>query len=112
MTFLQRIGKEPIHKLVQKDEIDEDLRNSLWTAMTLYYWNRCVFHSSYWGKVENSNLQVLIFRIWLHSLEQPIDTIPQYFEYTLKELRSWLTDKSSVNQVIERNLIVGIQLKS
>ena len=28
----------------------------------------------------------------MHSLKQPIDTIPQYFEYTLKELRSFFYD--------------------
>jgi len=43
MRFSQRIGKSPSTKLVQLESIDDDLKNSLWSAITLVYFERVSF---------------------------------------------------------------------
>lgn len=95
MTFSQRIGKTPIKKFVQKDEIDDNLRNSLWNAITLAYWrrfNNTDCYNSYYPEIEGSNLKSLIFGIWLNFLKEPIDEIPKYFSEVLEQLRNFFYD--------------------
>lgn len=38
-SFSQRQGIKPIKSIVQIDSMDNDLRNSLWNALTLCYWD-------------------------------------------------------------------------
>ena len=38
-SFSQREGFEPIKNVIQVDSIDEDLRNSLWNALHIWYWS-------------------------------------------------------------------------
>ena len=33
------MGLEPIKKPIQMDSIDEELRNTLWSMLTIYYWD-------------------------------------------------------------------------
>lgn len=39
LTFSQRMGLKPISRPLQIDDIDVTLRNALWNAMTLSYWD-------------------------------------------------------------------------
>lgn len=93
MRFSQRIGIKPAQKLAQKDNIDEDLRNSLWNALTLFYWStyqeprrEMMQRNDY---VNGSNLADLILALWLHYFKKPIDTIETYWESCLREIRSY-----------------------
>ena len=38
--FSQRIGLKSVKKAIQKESIDNDLKNGLWNAITLIYWNQ------------------------------------------------------------------------
>ncbi len=90
MLFSQRIGKKQAEKLVQRECIDDDLRNSLWSALTLFYWDKFE-NSGYdsWGKVKGSNLEGLVLRLWLHFFKKPIDTVHKFFSQTLEHLRAY-----------------------
>lgn len=35
--FSQRKGIKPVKSIIQSDNIDEDMRNSLWNALTIFY---------------------------------------------------------------------------
>ncbi|RYG15549.1 MAG: hypothetical protein EOO07_15160 [Chitinophagaceae bacterium] len=93
MKFSQRLGINPQLKIIQIESIDEDLKNSLWNALTLFYWNsykapgRDPF--SRIDSVRGSNMENLITLLWLHHFKKPIDTIDEYWEYSLQNLRKY-----------------------
>ncbi len=39
MLFSYRKGLKPVKSIMQVDNMDNDLRNNLWNALTIYYWN-------------------------------------------------------------------------
>jgi hypothetical protein len=39
VRFSQRIGITPAAKAAQVGSMDEELRNSLWSLLTVFYWN-------------------------------------------------------------------------
>ncbi|MGH8601921.1 MAG: AbiJ-NTD4 domain-containing protein [Gammaproteobacteria bacterium] len=93
MRFSQRIGLNPATKLAQRESIDEELRSSLWSILTLVYWNSYEEPNRYsHGRsdyVSGSNISPLITSLWLHYFKKPIDTIDTYWEYCYKKLREY-----------------------
>ena len=83
MRFSQRIGITPAEKIVQIDSMDDDLRNSLWNALTISYWDKFdrdkFSFESRVDYVAQSNLYSLIKSLWISSFKKPIDTIPTFF---------------------------------
>ena len=69
MKFSQRAGINPEKKLIQINSVDEDLKNGLWNALILCYWNS--YEAPGRGLsgrneyVKNSNLHDLILIIWI-----------------------------------------------
>ncbi len=47
LRFSQRKGLTPIKIKIQKDSIDDDLKNSLWSAITIVYFERVSFKEYY-----------------------------------------------------------------
>ena len=94
MRFSERTGINPVEeKIIQINSMDEDLRNGLWNALSIFYWKSYESPNSDWADpinyVENSNLEDLIFNLWIHYFKQPIDSIEEYWESCLEELRSY-----------------------
>lgn len=93
MRFSQRLGLSPATKLAQRESIDDELRNSLWSLLTLFYWNtyRAPGSGAYDRSdyVDGSNLNPLIVSLWLHYFKKPVDTIDEYWEYCLEKLRKY-----------------------
>jgi hypothetical protein len=86
MKFSQKKGLTPIRTVIQKGSINEALRNKLWNVVAISVWDK--YHSdgirSY---TRNSNIGPLFCLIWNDFFEQPIDTIPQYFNEALSSVR-------------------------
>ena len=57
MKFTQRMGLSSTQKLVQRESMDDDLRKSLWNALTFVYWNQIKYRTSYWVQL---NIRILI----------------------------------------------------
>lgn len=93
MRFSQRLGVAPATKLAQRESIDDELRSSLWSLLTLFYWRTYREPSGdLYGRndyVQHSNIERLVTCLWLHYFKKPIDTIDQYWEYCLKRLRDY-----------------------
>ena len=87
MKFSQRIGKTPSTKLVQHESIDEALMNSLWSALTLVYFDNVKFKDYHHDESKHCNLTNLITLLWLHHFKKPIDEIPHRFSVTLGMLK-------------------------
>ena len=83
MKFSQRKGLTPTGKTLQIDSIDEELKNSLWNALTVFYWKNFnrprLDMGSRSDYISRSNLNILFKSLWLHYFKKPIDTIPTFF---------------------------------
>ncbi|WP_164742596.1 AbiJ-NTD4 domain-containing protein [Caldicellulosiruptor changbaiensis] len=75
MLFSQRKGYKPLKNIIQKDNIDEDLRNGLWNCFTRFYKKLYQLDSLY-----NEYLLKLLDSIWDSYFKKPIDTIPKISE--------------------------------
>ena len=78
MRFSQRTGYSPIRLEVQRESIDDSLRNKLWSAVK---WQ--VFSSKGWLPVESDTFRT---RLYLFFFDQPIDAIPPQWEH---DVRHW-----------------------
>ncbi|MFK3604009.1 hypothetical protein A7D21_17730 [Pseudomonas sp. AP19] len=91
MSFSKRIGITPSTKAIQSESMDMDLRNSLWNAITAFYWS--LYNPPYnsgMGRgdyVKGSNLHQLALAIYMFHYKKPIDTIETYWEYFLSDIR-------------------------
>ena len=64
--------------------MDDDLRNTLWSLLTAYYWDK--FNRSKYAEfggradqISGSNLGGLFTGLWVNYFKTPIDTIPEHF---------------------------------
>lgn len=73
MRFSQRHGAKPIKDILQVDSMDEDLRNSLWNVLTVFYWDR---EPEYRGDSPTGVMEVFLRRLWHDHFKELIDSIP------------------------------------
>lgn len=96
MRFSQRLGINPVEKAIQRESIDEELRNSLWNALYLFYWETFdKYKYGFYGRedfIEESNRENLIYRLWAYYFKSPIDDIPKYFWNFVAIIRSYFFD--------------------
>jgi AbiJ-like protein len=90
MKFSQRIGETTATKLVQIESIDDDLKNSLWNAITLIFFDEVNYNRNHHGESKHCNLTILFTCLWIHHFKKPIDEIPYYFSDTVSSLKEWL----------------------
>lgn len=82
--FSQRKGFKPVKSVMQIDSMDDDLRNGLWNALTIFYWNKIYVYDGYIKGDDNINL----FRVlWLDYFKLPIDTLSLEWNKMYKFLR-------------------------
>lgn len=43
MLFSQRYGYKTVKEIIQVDKMDNELRNALWDALCLFYWDLHIF---------------------------------------------------------------------
>ena len=86
MRFSERYGYQPVREIIQKESIDIDLKNTLWSLLQLSIFEKVTYEDQY-GKVSKSNLEILIFSYWYHFFKKPIDTIPSYTSDAIDILR-------------------------
>jgi AbiJ N-terminal domain 4 len=88
MRFSDRVGITSPAKIIQKDSMDADLRNSLWNALSTFYWGDTSIISSIDQTSARSNYG-LIISIWENYLKEPTDTISIYWSDTIKSIRDY-----------------------
>jgi hypothetical protein len=90
MRFSQRFGFKPVKTSIQKESMDQDLRNSLWSALKIHYWDTFRAQVSYEdtiGKYFNQELRNLSERLWLDFFKLPLDNLSPDWEVTYARLR-------------------------
>ena len=85
-TFSQRLGFTPRKTAIQRDSMDDDLRNSLWNALTAHHWGRLrpdrpILLS------EAPPVFSLFRRLWVGYFKLPIDTLPNMWPDAHEKLR-------------------------
>ncbi len=71
--FSERIGKKQIRQIVQKEDIDEVLKNYLWNGLIIFIFDK--FKGKYWGNV-GSTAKLFCQRLWMHFFNQRMDEYP------------------------------------
>ncbi len=96
MRFSQRVGLTPAKKVVQRESMDEELQASLWSLLSIFYWDTYrAPRGGMYGRddyVERSNMHPLMISLWLHFFKKPTDTIDTYWEYCYGRLRKYFFD--------------------
>lgn len=89
MRFSERYGYKPVREIIQKESIDEDLKNRLWNALVI-----CIFqkysrpYRAPANLIRDSNLDNFFSFLFHLYLKKRIDQIPIFFEETIKEIET------------------------
>jgi len=77
--FSQRKGIRPIEKAVQREAIDDELKNRLWSALKVVIWDNWS-PRDVMGYANRGSQQVegIVRMVWLHYFKLPTDTIPPF----------------------------------
>ena len=70
MLFSQREGIKPGKSVIQTNSMDDDLRNGLWNALTLCYWD---YMEEYYDCDDDESF---VKKIWIYHFKKPLDTLP------------------------------------
>lgn len=92
LLFSQRKGLKPIKNVMQIDSMDKDLRNSLWSALLIHYWEYMKHKyslSSEGRKVFRDDIITLCEILWMGYFKSPIDTLSIHWEEIYKRLRTY-----------------------
>ena len=79
MRFSQRKGITPVKTEIQKESMDDDLRNTLWNALTECYWDlywrsiRPGYYSLLLGGETPPEMSIFLRRLWHDYFKEPID---------------------------------------
>lgn len=82
MLFSQRMGLKPVGKFVQRESIDEELRNKIWNVLKLQLWDLWEskpgpYSINYRG--ENAKkIDDLLQLMWFHYFKKPLDIQPKF----------------------------------
>ena len=84
MRFSQRHGYKPVKSIVQREDVDDDLRVGMWNVLDLRIWSK---GDNSWltsRPVEYSVTQAL----WKDFFKEPLDEIPAEWRKAYAEIRS------------------------
>jgi len=88
MLFSQRKGLKPVKQTLQIDSMDDDLRNGLWNALSLHYWDRMDLKGGGFLS-QHAGFETLFKALWLHYFKIPLDTLEDYWPSTYKGIREY-----------------------
>lgn len=86
LRFSQRKGLKEIKTSIQVNDMDEDLRNGLWSVLTLFLWNK--MRNLTWVR-ENNYIHMIFVELWLGYIKEPLDTMPQNWIELYKQIREY-----------------------
>jgi hypothetical protein len=87
-SFSQRKGIKPVKKVIQVDSMDEDLRNGLWNALTVFYWKNVTDILI----CNCDEIFSLCNKIWLDFFKIPLDTLHNHWDPVYKKIRKRFFD--------------------
>jgi hypothetical protein len=86
--FSSKYGYKPVRSIMQIQSIDEDLRNTLWNAVHIFYLSD--LEPSYaLDSTPNRKMHILCTLTWRDYFKKPIDTIPKKCSAAIEHLRGY-----------------------
>jgi hypothetical protein len=82
-TFSERTGLKPVRSVLQKDSMDDALRNRLWNVVTESVWNQ--FSHRYWSESAGDSF---FKRLWHSHYREPTDQRPHDYYSAIQEVRN------------------------
>lgn len=82
MRFSERYGYKPVREIIQKESIDDDLKNRLWSCLYNHFFD--MYQSSYTYKIYYEPQTKLL---WQNFLKKPINTLPSSSFDATKQIR-------------------------
>jgi len=82
VLFSQRERIKPVKSVIQINDMDIDLRNSLWNALTLCYWDEMARVFSYSFEDED-----FVKKIWVYHFKKPLDTLQDVWFHIHKKIK-------------------------
>jgi len=73
---------------MQIDYMDQDLKNGLWNALTIFYWDQVKTHG-YSYMQYHKKISILVQRLWIEYFKQPVDTLDSRWNIVYKEIRTY-----------------------
>jgi hypothetical protein len=93
MNFSQRYGHVRVREVIQVDDMNVELRNSLWNVLEFYVWSKLksdTYQASIYNILSirpNSPLDKFIARVWIHYLKRPINDSPNTWQDFYKNMQ-------------------------
>ena len=84
MLFSQRKGIKPGKSVIQIESMNDDLRNCLWNALTLCYWNNVKDNSIAYFPL----MKRLIGKLWLNHFKLPLDDLSPSWNDTCENIKN------------------------
>ena len=90
MRFSDKMGITKIDTTLQTESMSEPLRNSLWNVLDIWIWKRKNFlRIELLMSVEDGDIVNFSRNLWAYYFKKPMDTIPDYPEEILSEIRDY-----------------------
>lgn len=86
MLFSYRKGLKPVKDIMQKENMDEALRNSLWNALKICYWDNVD------DRYQSYNIRELVKLIWIDYFKRPLDSLKNHWPSDYDNLRKYFYD--------------------
>jgi len=86
-SFSQRMGITPIRQKIQKERVDEALRNRLWSLLLAFYWLQPT-HTSEVSRLIYPQRD-LIYRLWTEYFKLPIDELQDFWAQPYRQIRDY-----------------------
>jgi hypothetical protein len=89
MRFSERYGYKSIRDVIQKESMDDHLKNGLWNIFDTYIWNKVTHKHWQYRHTDSSNIYTLIYNYYFNFFKKPIDTIPTQTSDTKVRIRDY-----------------------
>lgn len=86
-SFSQRKGLKSVKSVMQVDSMDDELRNSLWNALTVCYWER-VTTTIIDGYITNDS-KTFFRQLWLNYFKEPLDILKRPWPFIKAAIKKY-----------------------
>ena len=92
--FSQIYGYKAASKVFQFESMDDELRNSLWNALIIHYWDKIrwsggITSGCFISKNENEQFYILCSMLWVDYFKTCLDTLSNNWNEVHKELKEY-----------------------
>lgn len=91
MLFSKRKGLSPVRDTIQKEDMDDVLRNGLWNVMTVFIWRKNEYEH-YSGSFESSIFYKLFQLYYYNLFKIPLDRMPDGVSNVIEKIRKYFFD--------------------